>query len=159
VPSPHAQLARSASVNGPNLVDGTSSHQRNTESSNDSITNSSLAQNDKKKFAHFSTSHSEGIEKTEQEDNLESTSVEMTSPDLQHKSMKNASMIVATEIGTVRSIQKIVQEAKKDTRNRQLAISHDRSSELNSKCYSFGTTKSGNKVLLYAPALIHIFSL
>jgi hypothetical protein len=145
-------------VNGPNLVDGTSSHQRNTESSNDSIANSSLAQNDKKNFAHFSTSHSEGIEKTEQEDNLESTSVEMTSPDLQHKSMKNASMIVATEIGTVRSIQKIVQEAKKDTRNRQLAIANDRSSELNSKCYSFGTTKSGNKVLLYAPALIHIFS-
>ena len=75
-----------------------------------------------------------------------------------HMSMKQTAGIVATEVGTIRSVERLVLEPKQDLRNRQLAIGIDRSSELNSKLYSFGLNKSGNKIRLYAPALIHIFS-
>lgn len=157
VQSPHVQIARSQSVNGKNLLDGSSSPKRNVESGSYEMANLLPAIHVQNDLMHFSSSDSKG---TETLDHIsEISSVEGTFSDSrQHKSMKGASMVVTTEIGTIRCMEKIVLEGKKEAKNRQLAIVMDRSSELNSKCYSFGMTKSGNKVRLYAPALIHIFS-
>lgn len=127
---------RSESVDGPTL-ERTSWQQTSAESSRNNATNW----------------------ESETNEAADSSSVQNTLGQLrQLKGMKELSGTVATEIGTIRTIEKLVQEGKKDLRNRQRAIAVDRSSEFNSKCYSFGVTKSGSKVRLYASALIHIFS-
>jgi hypothetical protein len=157
VQSPQVQLARSQSVNGPNLLEGARLPGQSIASSSNSIANASLILNEQREFVQVTSLHCEGMEEA-QDQTLESASVEGVSSNLQLKGMKKASMIVTTEMGIIRNIEKIVQEGKRESQNRQHAIAIDRSSELNSKCYSFGVSKSGNKVRLFAPALIHIFS-
>jgi hypothetical protein len=98
---------------------------------------------------HVKPGHEEKLKSTKNEQNLAESRLH---------DLKKASILVAAEIGTVRSIEKLVEEGKRDLRNRQLAIAKERSSELNAKCYFFGVTNSGGKIRLHATALIHIFS-
>jgi hypothetical protein len=151
------QLSRSESFNGqPKL--GRQSSQRNMESGSNSCSNSTLKCNE-----HKDSVNAQGLDGEEfgaAEDNVSQSSAAQATiaESKKHISMKRASVVVATEVGTIRGVERLVQERKKDLRNRQLGIGIDRSSELNSKLYSFGLNKSGNKIRLFAPAMIHILS-
>ena len=137
---------------------GRQSSQRIIESGSNSNSNLTLTSNE-----HKDSINSQGLDGTEMDTDEQDVSLSTPAQaalveSSKHMSMKQTAGIVATEVGTIRSVERLVLERKQDLRNRQLAIGIDRSSELNSKLYSFGLNKSGNKIRLYAPALIHIFS-
>jgi hypothetical protein len=155
--SSKVKLVRSESFNAPQIVDEASLQSRIIGSRIASNANSTLSSNEPKEIIHLDH-ESMSIEETEKHVLRSELEQESVADLRQRKSMKEASLVVTTEIGTIRSMEKIALEKRKDIRSRQLAIAIDRSSELNSKCYSFGVSSSGNKVRLHATALIHIFS-
>ena len=155
--SSKVKLVRSESFNAPQIVDEASLQSRIIGSRTASNANSTLFSNEPKEIIHLDH-ESMSIEETEKHVLRSELEQESVADLRQRKSMKEASLVVTTEIGTIRSMEKIALEKRKDIRSRQLAIAIDRSSELNSKCYSFGVSSSGNKVRLHATALIHIFS-
>jgi hypothetical protein len=120
---------------------------------NNANANSLLSLNEQTEFPH---SHIKSTQETEE--NISQQELLNLTDSRRHKSIKEASMSVTIEIETIRSMEKIVHDKKKEIRSKQLSIATDRSSELNSKCYSFGVSSSGNKVRIHATALIHIFS-